>query len=733
MGSIRKVTGIFLCLILIITTLVVPIGANAVVTLYVRRGYINDDVVNIRSGAGTQNESLGKLSVDTAVIIDGIGFDSAGEPWYALTAYTSSGEIRGYVHSDYVTPTSSDTTYTAETIKDSTLRTFPGTWNESAGVLTKGNEVVLIGSQDDADGDMWYHIRYESDGSVKTAYIYHTAVEIVAEYEEDIAFEEMLDKEGFPESYKPYLRNLHAIYPNWVFRADILELSWEEAVKGETQYGRSAVSSYKSEAWKSLAEGCYDWKNGEYKTIDSGGWVNAAESVVEYYLDPRNFLNSSSIFQFISMEYDETLHTKERVLSAVRGTFLENDFPEEEYETYVDVLIAAAKESGVSPISLASMIIVEQGSSGGGNSISGKYPGYAGYYNFYNIRAYRNGGYNAIQYGLLYAKGGDGSRESYYRPWDNRADSIIGGAVWYSDQYMAKGQDTLYYKKFNVVKKPYFSHEYMTNIEGAYSESSKTASGYKNIMNEALVFDIPVYKKMPENAAPYPTKTGNNDCYLSSLSIEGGSLTPSFYRYTNEYEIVVPHDADTVTISYNSSDEASTVTGGGEIKLNYGNNKAEIKVVSSSGIENVYTVYIYRNAPPDAQLSINPINLKINGNYVRNINVGTSADKIVAEFNIIGGSGKVITGTTGVVGTGDIIEIFDSDGNLTYTYTILMESDLNGDGDFDLSDVACLQSHLLNKEVLQGAYFACADRNNDGKVGLMDLAIIYKEFIYTDW
>ncbi len=733
MSNIKKVIAITLCLFLIITTCVVSIGANATVTLYLRHGYMNDDVVNIRTGAGTQNESLGKLAVNTPVLIDGIAFDSSGNAWYSLTAYTSSGEIKGYVHSDYVTPTGSDITYVAKTTKDSTLRTFPGTWNASAGVLAKDNSIILIGSQDDRDGDMWYHIKYEVDGTVKTAYIYHTAVEVVVEYQEDKQFEEMLDKEGFPESYKPYLRNLHALYPQWVFKADILDISWEEAVEGETAFGRSAVSSGKSEAWKSMEEDCYDWSSKTYETIDSGGWVQAAESVVEYYLDPRNFLNGTAIFQFISMEYNEELHTKERVLSAVKGTFLEKDFPEESYETYVDVLIAAAKESGVSPISLASMITVEQGNSGGGKCISGTVAGYEGYYNFYNIRAYRSGSYSAVQYGLLYAKGGDGTKASYYRPWDNRADSIIGGAVWYADQYMSRGQDTLYYKKFNVVKKPYFSHEYMTNIEGAYSESSKTASGYKNIMNEALVFNIPVYKRMPDTAAPYPTKVGNNDCYLSALGVEGQNITPTFNRYVGEYDVIVPYNRDTVTLSYTPSNSAATVTGGGSIKLNYGNNKAQIKVVSTSGIENIYTVYIYRQVPAQAEFSYNLMEYTLSGSCVRNISPGTPASTIVGNFNIIGGSGKVKTKDVGVVGTGDTIELYDNNGKLQHTYTIVIEGDLNGDGDFDLSDVSCLQSYMLGKRVLQGGYFVCGDRNQDGKISLIDLAIIFKEYLNTDW
>ncbi len=39
-----------------------------------------------------------------------------------------------------------------------------------------------------------------------------------------------------------------------------------------------------------------------------------------------------------------------------------------------------------------------------GNSISGKVSGFEGYYNYFNVRAYASGGYDAVEYGLLYAK-----------------------------------------------------------------------------------------------------------------------------------------------------------------------------------------------------------------------------------------------------------------------------------------------------------------------------------------
>lgn len=731
MKKLRKSISILLCFLMVFSVCFVSLDMKTS-ALYKRHGYINDEGVNIRSGAGTGNESLGELANNTEVLIDGVGFDNNGVRWYRITAYTSSGEISGYVHSNYVTVTGSDKSYPAVVNKTTTVRSAPGTWNSAVTQITAGTSVTVIGSEDDADGDMWYHATFENNGAVNTGYIYETCIDLMPEYKEDPEFEKHLNQEGFPESYKPYLRNLHALYPEWEFYADQLELTWAQAVEGENGIGVSLVSPSSSAAWKSMAEGAYNWQTGKWETFDSGGWVQAADSVVQYYLDPRNFLTSSGVFQFIDMHYNPEFNTKEQVEKALKGTFMEGEFPEDTYETYADVLVKAAEESGVSPISLASMIVVEQGSSGKGKSISGTYTGYEGYYNHYNIRAYRSGSYNAVQYGLLYAKGGDGTITEFYRPWNTRAKSIIGGAVWYAKKYMKKGQYTLYYKKFKVSQEPYFGHQYMTNVQAAASEASKTADGYKGIMDEALKFYIPVYKDMPQTAAPYPTKVGNNNCYLSDLSVNSYKFTPSFYKYTNEYEFVVPANESSVVITPVASDSGATVTGGGVVNLKYGNNKIDIKVKSSSGVENVYTLYIYREISQDAEFEFDASAYTFEGNYVMGIKAGTSAQAVITNFNIVGGSAR-ITNPDGseatVAGTGDIIELIDNKGNLKYTYYLVVENDLNGDGNFSLVDISWMQRHLVYIQELTGASAIAADISGDGRLSLVDLSRMQRKLL----
>ena len=70
-------------------------------------------------------------------------------------------------------------------------------------------------------------------------------------------------------------------------------------------------------------------------------------------------------------------------------------------------------------------------------------------------------------------------------------------------------------------------------------------------------------------------------------------------------------------------------------------------------------------------------------------------------------SGKLATGMTTVVGGTE--------------YTIAVIGDTSGDGNVSVTDVVRLQSHLLNKSRLSGAYLTAADLNDDGKVTITDL------------
>lgn len=334
-----------------------------------------------------------------------------------------------------------------------------------------------------------------------------TAEAVVADPYVDVDFETYLAQQNFPESYKTELRKLHILYPYWKFEAQHTGLEWSEAVQAESKVGLNLVQNNQPTSWKSVQEGAYDWDKGEWVVFDSGNWVSASKEIISYYMDPRNFLDEKYVFQFLCHSYNPQEQTKEGLQSMVDGTFLAGTYEEGgAQEAYVDTLLKAAEESGVNPYTLASMIIIEQGSQGTGNGISGNVSGYEGYYNFFSVGAYKANGMTAVERGLWFAKGGDNNGTSYGRPWNTRTSSIIGGAQHYGSGYVEKGQDTLYLKKFNVQGANLYNHQYMGNVGGAALEASPMSNAYTGAARDAnLTFKIPVYLNMPESACVKPT------------------------------------------------------------------------------------------------------------------------------------------------------------------------------------------------------------------------------------
>ena len=87
----------------------------------------------------------------------------------------------------------------------------------------------------------------------------------------------------------------------------------------------------------------------------------------------------------------------------------------------------------------------------------------------------------------------------------------------------------MYLKKFNVQGSNLYGHQYMTNVQGAYSEGKLMSKAYdETARHGALVFRIPVYKNMPDKPCVKPTGNSNPNYMLKSLSVDGYNLTPSF-------------------------------------------------------------------------------------------------------------------------------------------------------------------------------------------------------------
>lgn len=632
-------------------------------------------------------------------------------------------------------------------VTDLRIRTSP----VSGSVITKvdGGFKFDIYEEVDTSSGLWYGIGFYLNGDYYRGYVTseYVTVDKRNDYKPDADFEEYLDSQGFPDSYKDGLRQLHAQYPNWVFVADHNGKDWSDVLENQNVIGRSLTYGSAKSSWKSVADGCYDWESGQYTQLDSGGWVQASSALVEYALDPRNFLNADNIFMFENLSFDSSLQDESGLESMVDGTFMENSSHDLTYDgrnyTYITGLLLAGQESGVSPYHLASRILQEQGNSGYGSSISGTQSGYYwGYYNYYNIGAYASGGLTAVQNGLKYASYPDSST---LRPWNTRMKSIIGGAIYLGKSYINRGQNTLYYEKFDMTGR---GHQYMTNVLAPRSESVKSAQGYSdsNKNNIAFIFRIPVYENMPANVCEIPTGDGSPNNRLSDLYVDGYSLTPTFSLYKTEYSLIVDYDTSSVYVGGSTLDSSADVSGLGYHDLSVGSNDITITVTAANGDDQDYIITVVRQdkepdptPEPDPEPTPDPepdvaypgfsttLSVDEDEKYISGLTVSGYVQDVLDKIdNYNGAYSKILNKNgnekDGLVGTGDILITYNSSGEEISRYEIVIYGDVNGDGEIDLFDFAQIKRSILGIADPSGIYWKAADCNRDGELDLFDFA-----------
>ena len=383
-------------------------------------------------------------------------------------------------------PTNAEPQNTGITISDTKMYSNAGTTghapngetSELVADIPAGSTFEVLGSKIDGDGDKWFLVNCNN----YTGYLYSGRVRLTATRYYDGDFEKNLS--NFPAEYHEALRNLHNEYPNWRFFAEPTGCTLSQAVEYEYRSGtnnrpRKLVElTYMGEDWRDERAKLPD---GNYKNAEGDSrWTYASTMAISHFMNPINFLNPDGIFMFLQLSDNDANHTREMLATVVENTFLNND-------VYIDAIMQAAAETKLSPLVIASLIIIEQGTEGTSSLISGTYPGYEGYYNFFNVGASGETVDDIVRSGLEYAK---------TQGWNSVSASIIGGATFCKNGYVSCGQDTYYYMDYNVVIGDY-NHQYATAIYDAYSKGKKLAASCKTNKNAVLDFVIPVFNPEP--------------------------------------------------------------------------------------------------------------------------------------------------------------------------------------------------------------------------------------------
>ena len=310
-----------------------------------------------------------------------------------------------------------------------------------------------------------------------------------------------IDENKYP-GYKERISELMNKHPNWDFELLYTGLNFSDVISGERKvHARNLVpQDYKGE-W--LCPICGT-------NLYDSGWYCASDKAVAYYMDPRNFLNESSIFQFQDInDYKNGVCTLAGIQSQINGTFL---------ASYANDIDTACKNQNVNSYYIVTRILQEQGRNG--TEIGKGMDGGDGktYYNPFNIGASGNG-YDQIYANAL------ATAKSY--GWDTMEKAIEGGITFCKKNWLENCQNTLYQNKFDIDSingTALYEHQYMQNLMAAYSEASIMRSMYANTnkVDANFTFIIPVYEKM--NKTLYPMPSNSSSEYPMNVQITTGNV-----------------------------------------------------------------------------------------------------------------------------------------------------------------------------------------------------------------
>jgi len=158
--------------------------------------------------------------------------------------------------------------------------------------------------------------------------------------------------------------------------------------------------------------------------------------------------------------------------------------------------------------------------------------------------------------------------------------------------------NSLYSKSYSTTVKSTSSGTITCSVSGARI-TSMASDSWQNISDKSISITVkePVY---------VPPKTYSSNNYLKGLEVEGYAISPEFNKDTVEYSLEVPNGTENVKINATLEDSKASVSGTGEIEVNEGTNKIEVKVTAENGNEKVYVINV-------TVKELDPIEVKVDG------------------------------------------------------------------------------------------------------------------------
>ncbi|SDQ14377.1 SH3 domain-containing protein [Virgibacillus salinus] len=418
--------------------------------------------------------------------------------WYKATVSVNGNHRTGYIHRSHVENASA-----GNTVLNGVSLKKPTSIYSKASTNSNKLKSYKIGSTlyyRNFSSD-WYIATISVNGKSRDGYIHKSHVEKAAETSGLLSGKSLKQPTAVFREASTSSKSLKTYDKNIVLYYEPFTTNWYKAtvsVNGKNRTGyihTNHVATGDTSVGHKYNETNYD--SDFYEVVDtqmkrapqvwrSGGFVDASEEQVAYYVNSSNFhKDDNSFFQFLDLsepagvdakEIDQNILNNKGTLSGQAQAFIDGA---NEYNTNEIYLMAhAIHETGNGTSELA------QGVTYNGETV----------YNMYGIGAYDD---CAVECGAEHA---------FEQGWFTPEEAIIGGAAFIGRNYINDGQNTLYKMRWNPDKPG--DHQYATDVAWAVSQTSNISNLYNLIENYVLVFDIPKYDNQPnESGDPYAYET----------------------------------------------------------------------------------------------------------------------------------------------------------------------------------------------------------------------------------
>lgn len=517
-----------------------------------------------------------------------------------------------------------------------------------------------------------------------------------------------IDSNQYPQ-IKEMLQTLKNQHPNWNFKILYTDIEWNEAIANEYVGHKSSPRNLVT-ANNSKYDGEWICKVCGETKYDNGNMHCASEAAIAYMMDPRNSINYSDVFQFMQLSYAEC--NTQTVKAMVAGTFLNND-------SYINTIIDSAKKYNLNPYYIVARILQEQGKSGSTLSSGNGYNGqYIGYYNVFNIGASGNGKDNVILNGLKSAQS---------HGWNTMEKSIAGGTEIVAKDYIAKGQNTMYFQKFDVENSDgkLYWHQYMQNILAAQNEGQTLRKTFEGVgsVDAGYTFIIPVYKNMPTTAATSPSTSSSN--IPTTTDLVRVNVTNSLYLRdkpgTSGEKIASVYKDEIITRLNKATEKIDGTYWDYVMKADGTKGYAARETKEGEAGYKMYLVPVSQENPSEPDNSDVTKNDKVKVDNSKNT-ITAVPNATVSDLKSLMGDNITVKNVDGQAVDGKLATGY----KVNDTYTISVLGDVNGDGETTALDAAIILRYTVDQYNLTGVYIQSGSLSSGGVPTALDAAKILR-------